>query len=217
MVDQIRKPGVNVTQVFEGTPPTPVTANLVPCIVGPAFEVVDLVGDDGTASAESQVDTAAGPLLYRQLPIDIPVAEFPAPRADTSQMTVLDDEVEVALQRSGAFDILDRNPGTAFLAEANIATQPGIWFSSEYLLEHATQGQNIIVIVNNSITNNAVSQVVEIAVGSTVTEFMDALVADVDGIAYEAYEYDSVPGYIVRSTRFGASSSISIVSVSGAS
>ena len=89
MVDQIRKPGVNITQVFEGTPPAPVTATLVPCIVGPAFEVVELTGDDGAASVESQVSAEAGPLLYKQLPVSIPVSDYPAPRADSSQMVYL--------------------------------------------------------------------------------------------------------------------------------
>ena len=216
MVDQIRKPGVNITQVFEGTPPAPVTATLVPCIVGPAFEVVELTGDDGAASVESQVSAEAGPLLYKQLPVSIPVSDYPAPRADSSQMRVLVPEVEVALQRTGDFNILDRDLGTAFLKSVNIATKPGIWVSDAHLNDR--KGSTFIILVDTGIYNNAASYVVNTAGNAaTIAEMLDYLVDQVPGISYQAHTLSGATGHIIHSTRFGASASISFVSASGGS
>ena len=216
MVDQIRKPGVNITQVFEGTPPTPVTATLVPCIVGPAFEVVELIGEDGTASAESQVNTDTGPLLYKQLPAQIPVSAYPTPRADATQMSVLTPEVEVALQRTGDFNILDREPGTAFLKSVNVATRPGIWISTAHLTDRL--GSTFIVLLDTGLYNNAASFVINTAGNSTdVEEMLEFIVSQVSGISYRAYQLGGVPGFILSSARFGATASISLVSASGGS
>jgi hypothetical protein len=212
MVDQIRKPGVNITQVIGGTPPTPVTATLVPCIVGPAFEVVELTGDDGTASVESQVQTAQGPLLYRQLPIHLDVSDYPAPRADANQMSVLVPEVQVALQRTGEFNILDRSPGTAFLKGANEATRPGIWISTAQLEQ--SRAATFIVLVDTDINNNAASFVVNNNAAS-VEDLLENITSTVTGTGYFAHTLDTVPGFVLHSTRYGATASISLVSVSG--
>jgi hypothetical protein len=222
MVDQIRKPGVNITQVVGGTPPTPVTATLVPCIVGPAYEVVELIGDDGTASTESQVNTSTGPLLYKQLPVHLAVDDYPTPRADSSQMSVLVPEVEVALQRTGDFNILDRNPGTAFLKSANYGTRPGIWISRAHLAGNCLDA-TFIVLVDTALTNNAASFVVNNnVVGGTDAEKAEAILNNitsaVTGTSYVEAELNVngvQDGYILYSTRFGATASISLVSVSG--
>jgi hypothetical protein len=224
MVDQIRKPGVNITQVVGGTPPTPVTATLVPCIVGPAYEVVELIGDDGTASTESQVSTSAGPLLYKQLPVHIATEDYPTPRADSSQMSVLVPEVEVALQRTGDFNILDRNPGTAFLKSANYGTRPGIFISRSHLANNCKDA-TFIVLVDTSLTNNAASFVVNNGVldngqgdAAIAEEILDNIIGAVTGTSYVEATLDiggAIGGYVLYSTRFGATASISLVSVSG--
>ena len=105
MVDQIKKPGVEIKQSFTTTPSPAVIPTLAPCVVGPAFEVVDLVDDNGSPSVESKVQVTTGDLQYRQVPATINVGDYPAPRADKTQMSVLADEVDVALARSGAFDV----------------------------------------------------------------------------------------------------------------
>ena len=215
MVDQIRKPGVNITQVFEETPPTPVTATLVPCIVGPAFEVVELTGEDGTASTESRVNTDSGPLLYTQFPRRIPVSEYPTPRADSTQMSVLVPEVEVALQRTGEFNILDRNPGTAFLKSVNIATRPGIWISEAQLQDRI--GATFIILVDTNITNNAASYVVSTGGQANAQELVEHIVSQVPGLSFVAHTLNTVSGFILHSARFGATASISLISASGGS
>lgn len=212
MVDQIRKPGVNITQVIGGTPPTPVTATLVPCIVGPAFEVVELTGEDGTASVESQVKTTQGPLLYRQLPVHLDVSDYPTPRADANQMSVLVPEVQVALQRTGEFNILERNPGTAFLKGANEATRPGIWISTAQLAQSLTA--TFIVLVDTGINNNSASFVVNNN-ATSVEELLENITSTVTGTDYFAHTIGEDAGFVLHSTRYGATASISLVSVSG--
>lgn len=128
MVTQISKPGVEIKQVFSGTPVTPTVPTLVPCVVGPAFEVVDLLSEDGTPSSSSLVENSAGPLKYTQLPISVEPNEFPTPRADPEQMSVVAEEVTAGISVAGALDELDINPGAAFLCDLNVAQRGGVHF-----------------------------------------------------------------------------------------
>lgn len=220
MVDQIRKPGVDITQVFEGVTPTPVTANLVPCIVGPAYEVVDMLDATGVASSESQVTNGAGAVKYQQLPVTILPSEYPTPRADSSQMSILPSEVTVGINRpanpSSTLDLLDRSPGTAFLGDVNVATMAGIWVSDEHLTEHAGRATVLIFIVDSALSDNAQAQVFEPAAG-TLDAYLTAVLDSIDGIGIKEHTHNGAPGRVFHSLRYGAAGSISMVSQSAGS
>lgn len=54
----LERPGVNITQVITPASPTVVTPTLVPCIVGPCYQIVEPL-KDGSLNSEARVATAA--------------------------------------------------------------------------------------------------------------------------------------------------------------
>ena len=158
MVAQISKPGVEITQVFTGTTPTPSIPTLIPCIVGPAYEVVDLLAADGTPSSTSLVENQAGAVPYQQLPLSIEAKDFPTPRADPNQMTVLSEEVTVGVSVAGALDELPTSPGTAFLCDLNVGQRPGIHFPiPTAILAHTTIGDVKFEAVAQGVAGNGIT------------------------------------------------------------
>jgi hypothetical protein len=55
----LTRPGVEISQVITPGAPTVVTPTLVPCIVGPCFQIVKPIGDDGTLDAGAGVAVSA--------------------------------------------------------------------------------------------------------------------------------------------------------------
>ncbi len=128
MVDSVRKPGVEITQVITTTPPTASSPNLIPCVIGPAYEVVDLLDQNGSLTSESKLlDSQGNEVVYQQISKTVDILDFPTSKADPTQMSVLPDEVQVALSNGKKYDILPVRPSSAFLAYANFAYRAGIF------------------------------------------------------------------------------------------
>lgn len=123
MVLQINKPGVNITQSFAGTPAVPVAPELVPCIVGPAFQVIDIIDANGTMSedANTKID-------YQQVPLTVLASQFSSPRvADPAQQTVLPDEILVATKAPGTGEAQYLSRDSAFLTHMPDGYAPALF------------------------------------------------------------------------------------------
>jgi len=212
MVTQVSKPGVNIRQVFEGTVPTPTTPQLVPCIVGPAFEVVDLFDASGVPAESSKVTTAQGALRYAQLPVVVTPAEFPTPHADPAQMEVLPAEVGALLATSGAPRQLSRS--SAFLTELNVGCRPGLFIALDSDNVMATN----INLAIDALTRDAVSADVHIAIAANDTAAqLAAKINNAVGSTVAAVysDGDRGTGVHIESSRFGAAASITLRRASG--
>jgi hypothetical protein len=121
MAVSIRKPGINITQVVQGTPTIPTTPTLPPCVIGPCFEVMDALVSGAPNPASSVSAT------YRQLPLTISFNDLPTNHADISDVAVDPRSVSVALvDDAGRRPVRQLSPTApeAFLAEYNHATRP---------------------------------------------------------------------------------------------
>ena len=128
MVDSVRKPGVEITQRITTNSPTISAPNLVPCVVGPAFEVVELLDQNGSLTTDSKLkDSQGNDITYQQISKSVEVIDFPTSKADSTQMSVLSDEVQVALSNGKKYDILPIRPSSAFLAYANFSYKAGVF------------------------------------------------------------------------------------------
>lgn len=206
MVTQVSKPGVNIRQVFEGTVPTPTTPQLVPCVVGPAFEVVDLFDASGIPAEASKATTTQGALVYTQLPVHVPVAEFPTPHADPAQMSVLSDEVSALLATSGTPRQLSRS--SAFLTELNLGCRPGIFV----VTDGAVRATSINLAID-AITRDAVSADfhITVAAGDTDAQLVDKINAAVgSSVASVRTDAERGDGILIESSRFGAGASVTL-------
>jgi hypothetical protein len=127
MVDLVRKPGVEISQVITPTPVTPVTPTLPPCIVGPAYEVVDAV-QEGVANSAALVSNVS----YNQGPLVVPVSSFPTNHADIDEVSVIGLTDEISATLVSGSNLISLNPDTrsAVLAHIPQATRPAIYFTA---------------------------------------------------------------------------------------
>jgi len=83
MAAELPRPGVEVVQEFQSASPTVVTPTLVPCVVAPYFEVIEVLSSDGTLNSDALLSD-----LYNQLDVTVPQSSFPSPRGNIDEVNV---------------------------------------------------------------------------------------------------------------------------------
>lgn len=119
MATQLERPGVEVVQEFVSASPTVVTPQLVPCVVAPYFEVIEVLDSDGTANADALMASS-----YDQLFLEIDQSSFPSPRDNIDEVNVLEDTVRAFMLWGGSLVEAMRDEG--FLLALNLATQASV-------------------------------------------------------------------------------------------
>lgn len=145
----LARPGVNITQSSTPASPTVLTPTLVPCIVGPCFQIVDPL-KDGILNPEARVSTAA-------------VLEADAPLVGTANLSgsVLELTIMGVLE-SVQFPVVGNGGGFSKALITNIlnAQLSGAYaeYGDDNVLRFSTyvKGQNAsIAIDTTSVTNSA--------------------------------------------------------------
>lgn len=219
MVTQVSKPGVNIRQVFEGTPPAPVTPQLIPCIVGPLYEVVDTLDASGAPNSAAKVVTAQGDLRYEQLPVSVDVSELPTPHADPSQMSVVASSVSALLMQRDLPTQLGRS--SAFLTELNLGHRAGLFISLSPLSDdNGAVGETVINLALDNTTRDSVAADfhIPIAANDTAAQLavkINAAVGRSVAAATTIVVADTTyTGLHIESARAGATSSVTLRRVS---
>lgn len=203
MVDKVLKPGIEIIQKFQGTPPEPISPQLIPCVVGPAFEVLKSKNSDGSLN-----DKAKQLNPYTQMPRVISPTDFPAPRGNGDELDFLESELGVDLLVGGKLKTLSRDPGEAFLSASNLATR------AAFILTNAgnpADGETLVIAIDQPVPANT---------SADVTVTFDA-VADLDDIVDQINEalgvdiaskirFDASDAILLLSETYGAASSITI-------
>lgn len=125
MAGELIRPGVEVLQTFAAPAPSFARPTLVPCVVGPAFEVVDVLNTDGSINAKAKFGS------YAQLSLDITQSAFPDPRGNIDELDILEERVRPFLLSGGDLSELPMDLGEAFLTASHkssrAALQTGIF------------------------------------------------------------------------------------------
>jgi len=233
MASQLPRPGVEVVQEFQSTSPTVVTPALVPCVVAPYFELIEVLNSDGTANSDALV---ADP--YQQLELTIPQASLPSPRGNIDEVDVDEDSIRAFLEWGGTLVELQRDE--AFLLDMNVETlvtddqnwhpwlvssqaeedyapagfdldgrKLKLQFDSHQALPPAVDGTGLLASADVEVTFAATT------VGSplTISEVVAQINAVIPGAAYVANS-DGTPWTLgdhhlgLKSTRYGAGASV---------
>jgi hypothetical protein len=114
------QPGVEVIQTFQKAAPTFTRPTLVPCVVGPAFEVLNVISTDGTINSRARYGA------YNQLGKALTESSFPDPRENIDELDILENTVRPFLLFGGNLTELFMSPGTSFLASSHVAGKAAI-------------------------------------------------------------------------------------------
>jgi hypothetical protein len=112
MAAELPRPGVEVVQEFAAVSPTIVTPTLVPCNVGPFFEVIEVLNSDGTTNDDARLSDT-----YEQLELNIAQSSFPSPRENIDEVDVLEETIRVFFDFGGTLTELSKD--SAFLTKFN--------------------------------------------------------------------------------------------------
>lgn len=117
---ELIRPGVEVIQSLTTASPTFVRPTLVPCVVGPAFEVINVLNTDATINSKA----AFGP--YTQVGSTITQSAFPDPRGNVDEQDILESTIRPFMLSAGKLSELPMAPGEAFLATSHTSSKAAI-------------------------------------------------------------------------------------------
>lgn len=106
---ELIRPGVEVIQTRRKSSPTIVRPVLAPCVVGPAFEVINVLNTDGTINSKASYGT------YNQIGKTITQSSFPDPRGNLDELDVQESTIRPFMLANGTLSELLMSPGEAFL------------------------------------------------------------------------------------------------------
>jgi hypothetical protein len=226
MATELPRPGVEVVQEFASASPTIVTPTLVPCVIAPFFEVIEVLKSDGTTNPDAKLTAP-----YAQLEQLIPQSSFPSPRGNIDQVNVLEDTIRVFFSFGGALQEVSRT--AAFLTcytdtagpAAIVSTQPFV--AGTQAMEDTTggfdiDGRTIVLFFDNhtaipiSAGGLPTSKNVTITFGATtpggrlsLDEVIEQINALIPGVASKKTTSGPTKNYLkLSSTKFGAHASV---------
>ena len=120
MAGELLRPGVSVVQTIRTPSPSFVRPTLAPCVVGAAFEVINVLNTDATLNAKAKF----GP--YSQLAKAITESSFPDPRSNNDELDILEETIRPFMLAGGVLDEMPMDPGEAFLATSHGASAAAI-------------------------------------------------------------------------------------------
>jgi len=204
MVDRLKKYGVEIEQIFATTPPEPTVPQLIPCIVGPCFEVLESVSADGSVN-----DSARFMNSYQQQPIDILLTDLPAPRGNAATLDFVESEITCDLLVGGNFKRLSRTE--AFLGSVNVATRAGlIWSKNTW---SSLAALHLVIAFDQTVPGNATKDIT-VSITTAADEGIAEVISQIneavgETVAFEISVSDE-PCILLASTLYGAASSITI-------
>jgi len=117
---ELIRPGVEVIQSFRTASPSFVRPTLVPCVVGPAFEVLNVLNSDGTINSKAKLGA------YDQIGRTVTQSGFPDPRGNVDELDIIESSIRPFTLAGGSLSELLMDPGEAFLATSHTASKAAI-------------------------------------------------------------------------------------------
>lgn len=222
------RPGIEIQQVIRETPTLPNPPALVPAIVGPCYQIINILNTDGSLNTAAKSSTG-----YSQAAVSFTQSEIPdAGRDNLDEIDVLEAEVSAAIQYGG-LNVLERgshsSTGSAFLGKFPEGKRAAICFpgsqtitdsvngsttaSNEYLFDSSVSASNSFILVVS--IDNGTAKTVEFTQSSySAQELADVFIAQ--GIEAAVVTSSNESFCVIYSKRYGSRSSIKLYGASGA-
>lgn len=207
MAAELPRPGVEVIQQFAAPSASFVRPTLVPCVVGPAFEVINVLNTDGTLNSKALYGT------YTQQALGITESGFPDPRNNIDELDILEETVAPYMLAGGVLNQLKMNPGAGFLATAHGAGKAAMVSDVFGGVGLAIQGLTIVLAIDQPVRLDTSSDIVVTFTGSSALSASQAA-AQINTAA--GMSIASVIGtgssqkVVIASPIFGALSSVTV-------
>lgn len=203
---ELARPGVEVYQKVRQRSPTFLRPTLAPVVVGPAFEVIDVLTSDGTLNPKAKYGA------YAQLPKTITHLDFPDPRGNVEELAVQLATVKPYLLSGGKLSELPMAPGESFLVASHVATKARFTVTGT---SFAVGGKSLVLAVDQPTRLDQTEDVTVAFPGSapyTPQQVCDAInLAFGMKLAEQTLDGNGAPtGFTISSPSFGALSSLTV-------
>jgi len=214
----IQQPGTTVIQELRTVSPTVATATLPACIIGPAYEVVDVLDSDGLLNADAATE------VYSQAALSILQSSYPAPRGNADELNVDEASVRGFLLENNILTELPRGDGgptgSAFLAESNLASRPSFVSERGDALAAVpwsiANGDTLVIAIDNPVAADESEDVTVTIAAAGANATAAEVIASINAafgktVASIFTPTDPVAAYVqISSTNWGASASVTL-------
>lgn len=204
---ELARPGVEILQTFTAASATYTKPTLAPVVVGPAFEVINVLTSDGTINSKAKYGS------YLQLGKTITSLKFPDPRGNIDELEIVQSSVRPFMLTGGKLSELPMNPGEGFLCESHVASKPAFRRTGN---SFAVQGKTLVIAIDQPKIADYTADVTITFPGSsplTAQQVCDAVnvAFPPQEVATVLYTNDgNVSGFQIASPRYGALASVTI-------
>lgn len=208
MAGELIRPGVEVIQQFTSASPSFVRPTLVPCVVGPAFEVLNVLTADGTINSKSLSGS------YVQLAKALAPSALPDPRSNIDELTIDSSTISPYILFSGKLSKLPMDPGSAFLCTIHKASKAAVR-SAEFATAGTTKllaGTSLTFCLDQSVRTNRSNDITVVFSGNlTAEQTAEEINAEVGLPVASAVAVGSGKYRVqIASTSYGALSSVTV-------
>lgn len=220
------RPGVIVVQELSETPAAVSAPTLVPVVVGPCYQIVEALENDGSLNADAQYADEQ----YNQVALAIPQADLPDPRSNIDEVNVDESQVDLNLYFGGLLASVARgsngSTGSSFLKGVNLCAKPALYtdeVSGTYnfatygdagalltlafdLPSSSVTSNDVTITFTGTMTATEVADAINGAVGADVAVVIDSTnTYGITGFTTAAYE-----AVLISTAGFGATSNITV-------
>lgn len=202
MAGELLRPGVEVIQTFRSASPSFVRPTLAPCVVGPAFEVLNVL------TAEAAINSKAKYGEYRQIGKTITQSAFPDPRGNIDELDILEETIRTFMVAGGNLQELLMNPGESFLSSPHASARAAIRTAS-FGGGLAIGGKVLVLAIDQPVPLTTTSDITITFTGTTLTatQAADQINTAIGAVVATVVNTDQVQ---IASTVFGALSSVTV-------
>jgi len=202
---ELARPGVEVIQSIRKASPTFLRPTLAPVVVGPAFEVINVLTSDGTINSKAKYGA------YTQLGKVITHSAFPDPRSNIDEVEVQPDSIRPFLFTGGRLTELLTDPGEGFLVASHVAYKATLRVIKTSM---ALGGKSLVLALDQAVAADASSDITITFPGTSPYTPAQAVevINDAVGMAVASVTTDSgsVNGFQISSPSYGALSSVTV-------
>lgn len=202
MAGELLRPGVEVIQTFRSASPSFVRPTLAPCVVGPAFEVLNVL------TSEAAVNSKAKYGEYRQIGKTITQSAFPDPRGNIDELDVLEETIRTFMVAGGNLQELLMNPGESFLAAPYASSRAAIK-TAAFGGGLAIGGKVLVLAIDQPVPLSTVDDITITFTGTSLTAAQAAAQINtaIGAVVATVVDSDKVQ---IASVTFGALSSVTV-------
>ncbi len=163
MAGEILRPGVEVIQTFRSASPSFVRPTLAPCVVGPAFEVINILTSDDTINANAKYGE------YNQIGKTITQSSFPDHRNNIDELNILEETIRPFMVSGGNLNELLMDPGESFLATSHGSSRAAIK-TTNFSTGLALGGLSLVIAIDNGFYDTSKDTTITFTGGTLTAE-----------------------------------------------